>query len=183
MKDIIKTISEEVTEVLNDVSEEEATATAEQLHESTRIFIAGNGRSGLAGKMFAMRLMHVGYEVYVVGETITPSITEGDAFLVISGSGNTKSLVDLAEKAAGAGASVLAVTTNEDSKIAGLATRTLVIPAVTKADEARKTTIQPLGSQFDQSAHLLLDSLIVYLTRHFAKDGEKSWKGKHANLE
>ncbi|SDX93544.1 6-phospho-3-hexuloisomerase [Salimicrobium album] len=183
MQDIMRTVSEEVMEVLEEVSEEEAKKIASHLHEADRIFIAGNGRSGLAGKMFAMRLMHVGYEVYVVGETITPSITGGDIFLVISGSGNTKSLVDLAEKAGGAGAHVLAVTTDEESKLGAIALDTLVIPAVTKNDGSKKTTIQPLGSQFDQSAHLLLDSLIVYMTKYFAEDDENSWKGKHANLE
>ncbi|PBB06488.1 6-phospho-3-hexuloisomerase [Salimicrobium humidisoli] len=183
MKYIIRTISEEITDVLEEVSEEEAKKMTSYLHEANRIFIAGNGRSGLAGKMFAMRLMHVGYEVYVVGETITPSIAEGDVLLVISGSGNTKSLVDFAEKAVREGANVLALTTNKESKVAEISVSTLVIPAVTKNDSSKKATIQPLGSQFDQSAHLLLDSLIVYMTKYFTEDGEDSWKRKHSNLE
>ncbi|SDJ26087.1 6-phospho-3-hexuloisomerase [Salimicrobium halophilum] len=183
MEEIIRTISKEVSGVLERVSEENAREIASGLHSANRIFIAGNGRSGLAGKMFAMRLMHVGYEVYVTGETITPSITAGDAFLVISGSGNTKSLVDLADKAAEAGATVYTVTTNATSKLGELAEKVLVLPAVTKAVDTREATIQPLGSQFDQSAHLLLDSLIVYLTRTFAEGKEETWKGKHANLE
>jgi len=37
----------------------------------------GVGRSGLIGRAFAMRLMHLGFEVYVLGETITPAVEKG----------------------------------------------------------------------------------------------------------
>ncbi len=53
-----------------------------------KTLIVGAGRSGLVGKAFAMRLMHLGFDVYVLGETITPSIGEGDLVIVISGSGS-----------------------------------------------------------------------------------------------
>ena len=49
--------------------------------DAKRIFVAGAGRSGLISKFFAMRLMHAGFEVFVVGEIVTPSICEGDLFL------------------------------------------------------------------------------------------------------
>src|SRR5665811_602610 len=39
-----------------------------------RVFVMGAGRSGLAAKAFAMRLMHLGLNVYVVGETVTPCL-------------------------------------------------------------------------------------------------------------
>jgi len=35
-----------------------------------------------------MRLMHLAFDVYVLGKTITPSIGEGDLVIVISGSGS-----------------------------------------------------------------------------------------------
>ena len=37
----------------------------------------GAGRSGLVAKAFAMRLMHLGLEAFVVGETITPALNKG----------------------------------------------------------------------------------------------------------
>jgi 6-phospho-3-hexuloisomerase len=55
------------------------------------------GRSGLALKMAAMRFMQ--YTVFIVGETNTPAILEGDLLLVASGSGTTSSVVSSAEKA------------------------------------------------------------------------------------
>ena len=37
-----------------------------------------------------MRMMHVGLDAYVVGETVTPSLEADDIFIVGSGSGETK---------------------------------------------------------------------------------------------
>ena len=54
---------------------------------SKNIFVTGAGRSGLAAKAFAMRLMHLGLSAYVVGETISPAIYADDCIGAISGSG------------------------------------------------------------------------------------------------
>ncbi len=51
-----------------------------------KVLVVGAGRSGLVGRAFAMRLMHLGFRSYVLGETITPSVGEGDlvvAFRVV----------------------------------------------------------------------------------------------------
>ncbi|MGA9080797.1 MAG: 6-phospho-3-hexuloisomerase, partial [Halobacteriota archaeon] len=40
-----------------------------ETHEDRhRIFLLGEGRSGLVARSFAMRLMHLGFDVYVFGE-------------------------------------------------------------------------------------------------------------------
>jgi 6-phospho-3-hexuloisomerase len=46
--------------------------------------------------MAAMRFMHLGI-LFIVGETNTPAILEGDLLLVASGSGTTSSVVSSAE--------------------------------------------------------------------------------------
>lgn len=43
---------------------------------SEKVFVSGAGRSGLMGKSFAMRLMHMGINAFVTGETVTPVFTE-----------------------------------------------------------------------------------------------------------
>ena len=63
---------------------------------SKNIFVTGAGRSGLAAKAFAMRLMHLGLSAYVVGETISPAIHADDCIVVISGSGETNTIVSAA---------------------------------------------------------------------------------------
>ena len=64
-----------------------------------KVLVMGAGRSGLVGRAFAMRLMHLGFNVYVLGETITPSIGKGDVVVAISGSGRTQLIVTAAEAA------------------------------------------------------------------------------------
>ena len=49
--------------------------------DSNHIFVCGEGRSGLVARMIAMRLMHLGCQVYVVGETTTPSIKTNDLLI------------------------------------------------------------------------------------------------------
>ena len=49
----------------------EIIATHESRH---RIFLLGEGRSGLVARSFAMRLMHLGFDVYVFGEVVTLAV-------------------------------------------------------------------------------------------------------------
>lgn len=70
-------IIEELQRSISQLDEEETERMAELLLQSNKIFVAGAGRSGLMGRAFAMRLMHVGKEAYVVGETVTPGIEQG----------------------------------------------------------------------------------------------------------
>lgn len=184
MKQLTDTIANEVKEVVGRVNPEESEKLAELLQQSERIFIAGTGRSGLIGKVFAMRMMHSGYHVYVVGETITPSIRSNDMLLVISGSGTTATLKYYASKVKEVDAKLALVTTNEHSAIGELSDCTVVVPAATKKRlDQEPDTIQPLGSQFDQSAHLLLDAIVVYLLQQYGEEDTKSLNQQHANLE
>ncbi|MRH44480.1 6-phospho-3-hexuloisomerase [Aquibacillus halophilus] len=184
MKHVTDTIANEIQEVLQSINPNESKELADELKQARRIFIAGTGRSGLVGKIFAMRLMHSGYQVYVVGETITPSIETEDILLVISGSGSTQSLKYYANQAKSVGAKLTLVTTNKDSEIGKISDCTVLIPAATKKRLPHEPdTIQPLGSQFDQSAHLLLDAVIVYLLQQQDGKEESSLNKKHANLE
>ncbi|ASN04438.1 6-phospho-3-hexuloisomerase [Virgibacillus necropolis] len=185
MKTITDTVVKEITEVLEKVDSDQAVVFANELQHAKRIFIAGTGRSGAIGKMLAMRLMHMDFTVYVVGESITPSIESSDLLLIISGSGNTASLKEYAKKAKEIDTRIALVTTNEDSPIGKLSDCSLRIPAATKnRHESEPDTIQPLGSQFDQSVHLLLDGIVVYLLQQQAEQRDNSSLfQKHANLE
>ncbi|MBV7507908.1 6-phospho-3-hexuloisomerase [Bacillus sp. sid0103] len=180
---VIPTILSEVETVLSQVKEEELHELATQLQKAKRIFIIGEGRSGLMAKSFAMRLMHLGATVYVVGETITPSIAEGDILVAVSGSGTTKSVVWTAEKTQSLGCSVIAVTTNPESSLAAGATKILHVPAATKyRRENELKTIQPLGSLFDQCVHILFDTICLLYSNLNDVDHTAAF-GRHSNLE
>lgn len=72
------------------------------IQQAERIFVVGAGRSGLSMRSAAMRLMHAGYTVFVVGEITTPAIGKGDLQITASGSGTTGSIVKAADPAAAA---------------------------------------------------------------------------------
>ncbi|OLN21763.1 6-phospho 3-hexuloisomerase [Domibacillus antri] len=165
------------------ISDEQAEQLVNGILEAKKVFVAGAGRSGFMAKSFAMRMMHVGLDPYVVGETVTPNLEEGDIFIVGSGSGETKSLVAMAEKAKAIGATVAAVTIVPDSSIGRLADIVVEIPAQTKSGEdTGNKTIQPMGSLFEQSLLLIYDSVILRFMEKKGMDSNKMY-GRHANLE
>ena len=119
---------DEIEHVVANVKKDEIDQVIGLIQKDRRIFVAGEGRSGFSAKGFAMRLMHLGYTVYVVGETITPAIKEGDILIGVSGSGKSISVVDAARKAKEKNASVIAVTSKRESPLVGFADQILVIP-------------------------------------------------------
>ena len=180
---ITKTILHEIDTVLRQVREEQLQELAVKLQKAKRLFVVGEGRSGFMAKSFAMRLMHLGANTYVVGETITPAIAEGDLLIAVSGSGLTKSVVWTSEKTKALGCSVIAVTTNPESPLAKAATDILHVPAATKyRRENELKTIQPLGSLFDQSVHILFDTLCL-LYAHLNNVNNAEAFSRHSNME
>ncbi|MGN8646585.1 6-phospho-3-hexuloisomerase [Gracilibacillus sp. HCP3S3_G5_1] len=165
------------------IKDEDTEQILEAITKADKVFVAGTGRSGFMGKSFAMRLMHMNVNVYVVGETITPSLTKNDLLIIGSGSGETKSLLAMAEKAKSIGATVALATTAPESSIGQLANITVTIPAKAKAEnESEVKTIQPMGSLFEQSLLLFYDSLVLSLMEKKELHGNKMYT-QHANLE
>ena len=103
MVEVLQDIMQEIEDVIDKVKDEELQAVMAELDKSRRVFVAGEGRSGFSARGFAMRLMHIGYTVYFVGETITPAMQAGDVFIGVSGSGKSASVVNDAKKAKDAG--------------------------------------------------------------------------------
>jgi 6-phospho-3-hexuloisomerase len=143
------------------------------LRDARRVFVLGAGRSGLALKMTAMRLMHFGLEVHVVGDVTTPAIADGDALLVASGSGTTAGILRSATTAAEVGAQIVCFTTDGESPLAGLATATVVVPAAQKQDH---------GGLFEQAVVLVGDAIFHSLWLASGATADELWP-RHANLE
>ena len=72
----MKKIGEHIQEVGDEIKKQPIKETIERIQKANKIFVVGAGRSGLAAKMFAMRLMHLDLNVYVVGETINPALNK-----------------------------------------------------------------------------------------------------------
>ncbi|MBZ8173480.1 6-phospho-3-hexuloisomerase [Staphylococcus cohnii] len=173
-------ILDELDHTLSHVRDSETQAFLSQVTKAKHVFVAGKGRSGFVANSFAMRLNQLGKFAYVVGESTTPSITENDLFIVISGSGSTEHLRLLVEKAKSVDAEVVLLSTNPNSAIGALANTVIELPAGTKYDA--EGSAQPLGSLFEQAAQVFLDSLVLDLMNELKVD-EETMQSNHANLE
>lgn len=157
-------------------------AAADRIRSAARVFTVGTGRSGLALQMLAMRLMHLGLDAHVVGETTTPAIGEGDVLIAASGSGGTARVVRAAETATKNGAQVVAITTAPGSDLAALAAEVLVVAAADKQDFDGDASDQYAGSLFEQSVLILGDGLFHSLWSTAGDSARELWRN-HANLE
>lgn len=147
-----------------------------------RVFVHGAGRSGIALRMTAMRLMHLGLTAFVVGDPTTPSIGRGDLLITASGSGTTESVVRAARLAVSAGATVVAVTTVADSPLAGLSSATVVVSAAAKLDRRSSASRQYAGSLFEQLVVVIGDAIFQTLWMRFGTSADTLWL-RHSNLE
>lgn len=159
-----------------------AAAIIPLIQHANRVFVVGAGRTGLALKAAAMRLMHLGLTVFVVGETTAPAIAAGDLLLAGSGSGTTSTIVKAAEKAKAVGAQVVVISTTRESPLAALATQVVVLAAAQKQDHGGTISQQYAGSLFEQSMLLLTDAIFQTLWALDGTPAEELWK-RHANLE
>jgi len=198
--DYVKATMKEIVEFINRVIDllkpEQVDALVDSLidvyRRGAKVLVMGAGRSGLVGKAFAMRLMHLGFNVYVLGETITPSIGEGDLVVAISGSGRTRLIVTAAEAAKKVNARIAAITSYPDSPLGQLADIVVEIPGRTKTAPdidyfARQILgihepLAPLGTLFEDTALVFLDGVVVELMHRLGKR-EADLKARHANIE
>lgn len=172
----------EIADTAAKIDAQQVAALARYLSESRSVFVAGAGRSGLVLRMAAMRLMHLGMNVHVAGDTTTPAIGSGDLLLVASGSGTTSGVVKAAETAAKSSARIAAFTTNAESPLAALADAVVIIPAAQKTDHGSSVSRQYAGSLFEQVLFLTTEALFQSLWDNTDVPAEELWL-RHANLE
>lgn len=154
----------------------------QSIQKANAIFLLGAGRTGFMIKAAAMRLMHLGFNVHVVGETTSPAIGEGDLLIAGSGSGTTSNIVKAAETAHKCGAEIICFTTNPGSPLAQLANFSVTIPAAGKQQQNKTVSQQYAGSLFEQSFLLIFDAIIQHLWQISGVSRDELWK-RHTNLE
>ena len=180
----IKVIIDELSRTLSGIDRKQQEQMADEILKAKHIFVAGAGRSGMMARCFAMRLMHMGMKAYMVGEVVTPSMQEVDLLIITSGSGTTGSLVKMAEKAKVLNGRVGLITIYPESTIGKMADVVVQINAPTSKSkiDTGVTSIQPMGSLFEQSLLICLDFIIRILMDKTGITGEEMFK-RHANLE
>jgi 6-phospho-3-hexuloisomerase len=193
MKDSINAILVNIVNAVDYLEEDIIEQFEDIIIASKNVFVTGAGRSGLAAKAFAMRLMHLGISAYVVGETISPAIYEDDCIIAISGSGETNTIVSAAKIAKSRGAKVLAVTSYPESSLGQLADGYIFVKGRTKQEvddenymkrqiHGNYTSLTPLGTAFELTTLVFLDAIVSELMEKMQQT-ESDLKNRHAVLE
>ncbi|CAI0797377.1 3-hexulose-6-phosphate isomerase [Serratia ficaria] len=183
IKNHLGVIIKELSHVRDTLSEEDCRALLEAINDSQRVFCYGLGRAGFSMKAFAMRLMHMGKEVYFLTETITPNFGHDDLFIVSSASGETAQLVALAEKARGLGGRVAVLTSHSASRITDFCDVVVGINAPSKQhQDSGFHSAQPMASLYEQALWVIGDALTMQAAAE-AGSPEESLFRRHANLE
>lgn len=159
-----------------------------------KIFTVGMGRSGFVARAFALRLMNLGFNVYFLGETITPAAEKGDLLIAISGTGSTKMVLTASSAARDIGANVIAITSFPESPLGRVVDLTVTVKGRTKTGMpvekdylarqiiGEREPLTPLGSIFENNCMVFLDSLVVELMHRLGRT-EEDLKRRHATLE
>jgi 6-phospho 3-hexuloisomerase len=176
----IEYIQRKINDILNDVSSRDIEIIKNLFFSSNHVFVYGAGRSGLVAKAFAIRLVHLGFQTFVIGDTITVPVQKGDLVVIVSGSGETIPAVMTAEIAHNFGASVVSITGKKKSEIAKFADVSLFISAGCKDSERKRYA--PLGTLFEASVWILLDGIIDDLLNS-KKETEETMRKRHATLQ
>lgn len=193
MKSSIKAIIGNIVSAEEFLDEKDVENFEDIIIEAENVFVTGAGRSGLAAKAFAMRLMHLGVSAYVVGETISPAINGNDCIIAISGSGETNTIVSATKIAKNRGSKVLAVTSYPESTLGKLADTCLLVKGRTMQevdDEnymkrqiyGNYTSLTPLGTAFELTTLVFLDAIVSELMEKMHQT-ESDLKARHTVLE
>ena len=121
------------------------------LQNAKRIHIAAIGGSALVGKDLAWKLMKIGFHILSeydshVQLTIAQTLTKQDVLLAISFSGQRKEVLLAAEIAKSKGATVIAITSLQESKLRELADYTL--DTISDEPRWRSSSISSRCAQF-----------------------------------
>jgi len=193
VKEVSNWILSGVNGVIQGIQNEDIKTMVDIIIETkdAKVLLLGTGRSGFVGRAFALRLMHLGFNVYVMGETITPALSPEDLVVVISGSGTTTTVVAQAQVAKELGTKVIAITSHKDSPLGKISDHVVNVKGRTKIDQdfdydqrqiKGEYDNAPLGTMFELSVMVFLDCIIADLMQKLGVH-EIDLRRRHANTQ
>ena len=193
VKEVSNWILSGVNGVIQGIQNEDIKTMVDIIIETkdAKVLLLGTGRSGFVGRAFALRLMHLGFNVYVMGETITPALSPEDLVVVISGSGTTTTVVAQAQVAKELGTKVIAITSHKDSPLSKISDHVVNVKGRTKIDQdfdydqrqiKGEYDNAPLGTMFELSVMVFLDCIIADLMQKLGVH-ELDLRRRHANTQ
>jgi len=194
MEKMAEVIKDSVSRIREEKIQEKVKAMIEMIFSvygtDYRIFTTGEGRSKLAGEAFAMRLMHLGFSAYILGEPTTPGIRQDDIVIAISGSGTTETVKKSCEIAIEEriGAKLIVITSKKRSILARMADIVIDLPGrqgiISDKDYLERTLRGdfprlPMKTVFETNAGIFCDSVISELMA-LTKTTEEKMESQHA---
>jgi 6-phospho-3-hexuloisomerase len=181
-RDYSQLVAREICDALSRTEDEQVETLLDMIEEASTIFVGGAGRSLMMMQAFAMRLMHIGFNSYVVGETTTPAVVADDLLIAGSGSGQTRMTLALVEAAAARGARTAVITGHADSPLAEAADHFVHIHAPVVFVNSERPTRQPPGTLFEQCLLAQCDAMILELM-HRRGTTEEIIRRRHTKFE
>ncbi len=179
----VQRILHEIQSVLSKVEDRQVKAFTAELFVARRIVVVGAGRVGMAARGFAMRLGHLGFKAYTLGDSTVPQVGRRDLVIICSGSGETQTMYDIAVVGKRNKARLVVITGNIDSRIAKLADVIVHIQAPSKTKAVRHIrTIQPMTTLNEQCLTIFFDALVLSLMKKMRETHNTMW-ARHSNLE
>jgi 3-hexulose-6-phosphate synthase/6-phospho-3-hexuloisomerase len=170
---------------LDNASKEQFVEAIETIINANRIFIVGHDRDGLIGRIFGMRLMHLGIETYIIGETNTPAILKEDLLISICASGKSSFVLNTTKNAKDLGVKILGVTANPKSELYTTAHHTIHIDNRNRNKRKelynKSNRSLPMGTSFEVSSLIYLESMISEIMQH-QNISESDMKKRHINI-
>ena len=176
-------VPEEIERIIAGIDAEQVERLMQAITDAGSVFVCGAGRSLLMMQAFAMRLVHLGMEVYVVGETITPAIAPGNLLIAGTGSGQTRLTLAMVEAAKARQATTCALTAHPQSAVGSMADFVVEIPTpVTVAPGITRASVQPPGSLFEQCLLILCDTMVMMFMQRLGVT-EEMMRARHTKFE
>ena len=181
---IVKSQLAAIEIVLSRIDQTASDKLVEMILQADKIFITGQGRSGLVAQCLATRLAQMGFDVHIPGQATCQKIEPSDLLIAFSCRGTTKTTVGFARTSRKVGANIAAVTAFGKSTLAELADQVVLIPSDDQdiRSQCRYIVGPNNNTLFEQAALLYADTLICILLEQ--KGTSKNIINQHhTNLE
>ncbi|MFH1125892.1 MAG: 6-phospho-3-hexuloisomerase [Candidatus Altiarchaeota archaeon] len=188
---IMRVIAEHVLDVTKGLDKKSVEDFIDEIKNACRVFVYGAGRSGMAARAFAMRLVQLGLTSYVVGETVTPAINKDDLLVLVSGSGETNVVLSIARAAKPIGVKIVTITSYPNSSLGKISDLVIKIKGKEKGGiekdhlkhqiEGIHSSLTPLGTLFEDTTLVFFDGVVGKLMVELNKD-ETEMRKRHATI-
>ncbi|MBU3935620.1 SIS domain-containing protein [Patescibacteria group bacterium] len=183
IKKYLKQIITELTQASDLFANINISKLQKNIISSNHIVCCGAGRMGYASRAFSMRLSHLGFKSFYFEDTNVPHLSTKDILIIASGSGQTKTMLNLAQIAKKNKVKIALITCNSKSLIAKIANIVIKIDTPSKTDKhPRITSIQPMTTLTEQFLFIFYDALVLSLMNklHLSSTDLST---RHSNLE